>query len=140
MIFADTSALFASLISDDPHHVHASEVEALIRQQREAVWTIDPVLTELWLILRRKFSVHMCDQIVEGLTRRGIQVEGAGAADYARAWDIGRQWPDQEFSLTDRQAFAAMERTGRLRAWSYDDDFAVIRLGPARNRALQLVR
>jgi hypothetical protein len=48
-------------------------------------------------------------------------------------------WADQDFALTDRLCFAAMERTRAFRAWSYDSDFAVIRLGPGRNRALDLV-
>lgn len=59
---------------------------------------------------------------------------------YARAWAMGREWPGQDFSLTDRQAFAAIERSGRHRAWSYDDDFAVIRIGPSRTEALELMR
>ena len=54
----------------------------------------------------------------------------AFAQDFARAWEIGGDWSDQTFSLTDRQAFAAIERSRRSRAWSYDRDFAIIRIGP----------
>jgi predicted nucleic acid-binding protein len=60
--------------------------------------------------------------------------------DFIRAWQLGREWSDQDFSLTDRQAFAVLERTRRNRAWSYDSDFAIIRLGTGRDRALDLVR
>lgn len=50
MVFADTSALFAFLVADDRHHSDAVRVEVSLRAQREMLWTIDPVLTELWLL------------------------------------------------------------------------------------------
>ncbi len=140
MIFADASALYALFKSDDARHGDARRAETAVRAQREQLWTIDTVLGELWFLLRRNFSLGVCDGILDGLIRRGVHIEALQPEDYERVWEIGREWRDQEFSLTDRQAFAALERTGRVRAWSYDDDFAVIRLGPARNRALQLVR
>ena len=140
MRFADTSALFAFLVADDIHHPEALRAEASIRANREAVWTIDPVLTELWLLLRREVSPAVCDRLVGGLLDRGLRREQVQPGDYDRAWEIGRTWADQAFSLTDRQAFVALERSGDLRAWSYDQDFATIRLGPRRDRRLQLLR
>ena len=59
--------------------------------------------------------------------------------DYRRAWEIGEAWSDQSFSLTDREAFAAIERTRELRAWSYDVDFSIIRLGPTRSQPIALL-
>jgi len=114
--------------------------ESQLRASREQLWTIDPVLTELWLLLRRQFRPDACDRAVRGLLDAGVRREPILAEDYLRAWTMGVDWPDQGFSLTDRQAVCAMERLGRLRAWSYDDDFAVIRLGARRSRALDLVR
>jgi predicted nucleic acid-binding protein len=140
VLFADTSALFAFLVRDDVHHVDAVRVESEVRSQREQVWTIDPVLTELWLLLRREIGAGRSDTLVAGVLERGVRRESLEDQDLARAWLLGREWVDQQFSLTDRQAFAALESTRRERAWSYDNDFAVIRLGPGRNRALEVVR
>lgn len=140
MLFADTGALFAFLVRDDAHHADAVRAESEIRRQREQVWTIDPVLTELWLLLRREIGARASDALISGVLDRGVRREPLEDPDFTRAWLLGRQWPDQDFSLTDRQAFAVLERTRRERAWSYDHDFAVIRLGPARDRALDLVR
>lgn len=140
MLFADTSALFAFLVADDHFHRDAVRAEALLRARREPLWTIDPVLTELWLLLRRETSRDLCDQLVAGLLNRGLRRESLQSDDYARAWELARDWPDQDFSLTDRQSFAAIERSRQLRAWSYDDDFAVIRLGPRRALPLELAR
>jgi predicted nucleic acid-binding protein len=140
VLFADTSALFAFLVRDDAHHSDAIRVEALVRGQHEQVWTIDPVLTELWLLLRREIGVTRSDALVAGVLQHGVRREALAEQDFTRAWVLGRQWGDQQFSLTDRQAFAVLERTRRQRAWSYDEDFAVIRLGPGRDRPLEVIR
>ncbi len=140
MVFADTSALFAFLVADDRHHADAVRAETGLRAQREILWTIDPALTELWLLLRRETNRVLSDQLIAGLLDRGLRREPLQPESYTRAWGLAREWPDQDFSLTDRQAFAAIEHSRRHRAWSYDDDFAVIRLGPRRSRSLDLVR
>lgn len=140
MLFVDTGALFALMVRDDANHSDAVRAEAEVRNRREQVWTIDPVLTELWLLLRREIGVIRSDVLVAGVLDRGVRREALEDQDFTRAWQLGRQWADQNFSLTDRQAFGVLERTRRQRAWSYDNDFAVIRLGPGRDRALDLVR
>lgn len=140
VVFADTGALYAFLVVGDVHHQEAVYAERVLRERREQLWTLDPVLTELWLLLRRDVTIEMCDRLVRGLLDRGVQRERLESQDYVRAWEIGRDWSDQTFSLTDRQAFAAMERSRRFRAWSYDRDFAIIRVGAARNRAIDIVR
>lgn len=140
MLFADTSALYAVLVPDDAHHADAVKVATDNRDQREQLWTIDPVLTELWLLLRRDVGPDRADNGVAGLLMQGLQREHLRSEDFTRCWAMGDRWSDQRFCLTDRQAFTVMERTNRLRAWSYDKDFAVIRLGLRRNRALDIVR
>ena len=140
MLFVDTGALFAFLVRDDVQHVPAVRAEAEIRGRREQVWTIDPVLSELWLLLRRGVGVARSDALVAAVLDRGILREALQDQDFRRAWQFGREWSDQNFSLTDRQAFAVLERTRQNRAWSYDNDFAVIRLGARRDRALDLVQ
>jgi predicted nucleic acid-binding protein len=140
VLFVDTGALFAFLVRDDANHRDAVRAEAEIRSRREQVWTIDAVLTELWLLLRREIGVTRTDALVAGVLDRGVRREALEDQDFTRASQLGRQWADQNFSLTDRQAFAVLERTRRQRAGSYDNDFAVIRLGSGRVRALDLVR
>ncbi len=140
MLFADTSALFATLVRSDDHHGAAARVEAETRQRGERLWTVDPVLTELWALLRRAVEGRRADGLVRVLLESGLVREAISTEDYARSWQYGEHWADQEFSLTDRQAFAVMERTGRLRAWSYDKAFVVVRLGPRHDRALDIVR
>ena len=128
------------MVRNDVHHVDAVQVEAEVRARREQVWTIDPVLTELWLLLRREIGAERSDSLVGGIVARGVSRDALQDQDFARASALGKEWDDQRFSLTDRQAFAVLERTRRERAWSYANGFAVIRLGPQRSRALELVK
>lgn len=77
--------------------------------------------------------------MVFGLLERGLRREPIWDGDLRRVAEIGRLWPDQDFTPTDRLAFACIERIGIPRAWSYDSDFAVIRLGIAKAAALELI-
>ena len=137
--FADTSALYALLNRNDRHHPRAAEAARLVLQQREPIWTIDAVAVELWRLLRGSFGHEAADRLIRGLAARGLAIEASARDDYVRAWQLAADWFDQDFALSDRLAFAAIERTRSFRAWSYDADFAVIRLGPSRNRALDLL-
>jgi predicted nucleic acid-binding protein len=67
-------------------------------------------------------------------------VEHVTPADLDAAWAIGEAFPDQRFSLVDRTSFAVMERLGVHRALAFDDDFAVYRFGPRRDRAFEVLR
>lgn len=135
----DTSALYALLNRNDRHHPRAAQAAQRVRQQREALWTIDAVAVELWRLLRGAFGRETADRLLQGLTSRGLVIEPSAREDYVRAWQLGAEWADHDLALTDRLCFAAIERTRSFRAWSYDTDFAVIRLGPGRNRPLELL-
>jgi predicted nucleic acid-binding protein len=124
---------------NDRHHRDAAAVAEEIKRRHEPLWTIDPVVVELWRLIRGAFGGEAADRSIQALTARGLAVEPIERTDYVRAWQLGGQWADQDFALTDRLCFAAMERVRSLRAWSYDADFAIIRLGPARNRPLDLL-
>ncbi len=136
--FADTSALYALLSRDDRCHADAVRAAQRVRDQHETLWTIDAVLVELWRLLRGAAGGDEADRLIQALTARGLDVQPCAREDYARAWQLAATWSDQHFSLTDRLCFAAIERSRSFRAWSYDRDFAVIRLGPRRERALEL--
>jgi len=137
--FADTSALYALLNRSDRHHPDAARAAERVRREREPLWTIDAVAVELWRLLRGAVGAARADELIQALVASGLAIEPSEREDYTRAWELGRGWGDQGFALTDRLCFAAIERRRSLRAWSYDADFAIIRLGPARNRALDLL-
>jgi predicted nucleic acid-binding protein len=137
--FADTSALFALLSPNDRHHREASEVAHQLVRERELIWTIDAVVVELWRLLRAEFGGEQADFLIRGLASGGLDVQANAREDYASAWQRAVDWPDQDFALADRLSFAAIERLRSYRAWSYDADFAIIRVGAARRRALDIL-
>jgi predicted nucleic acid-binding protein len=75
----------------------------------------------------------------EGLRTGVATVESVGPADLDAAWEIGRSYRDQDFSIVDRTSFAVMRRLGVDRAASLDDHFAIFRFGPNRRRAFTVV-
>jgi predicted nucleic acid-binding protein len=75
-----------------------------------------------------------------GLRAGVASVQAVGDADLEAAWTIGRDFPDQDFSLVDRTSFAVMVRLGLVRSATLDDDFAVYRYGRDRSQAFDIVR
>jgi uncharacterized protein len=73
--------------------------------------------------------------------RQGIAaVEHVTPVDLERAWTIGTQFPDQEFSLTDRTSFAIMMRNSVVKVATFDSDFAIFRFGNKMKDAFEIVR
>ena len=63
------------------------------------------------------------------------RVEPARLADLEVAIEIGKAFPDQEFSIVDRTSWAVMERLGIHEAIAFDIDFFIYRFGPGRRQA-----
>jgi hypothetical protein len=104
------------------------------------LWTIDPVLTELWFLLRRETGREASDQLIAGLLDRGLRRESLQPESYTRAWALAREWPDQDFSLTIVRPSPPSNRVVITEPGLMNADFAVFRLGPRRGVPLDLVR
>lgn len=134
-LFVDTSVWYAAASTGDRHNARAKQ---LLADERRVL--SDHVLGETWGLVAHRLSPAAADQWWAGIRAGVAVVEIVGEADLERAWAIGETFADQAFSLVDRTSFALMERLGLTRAASFDDDFAVYRYGPARNRAFTVVR
>lgn len=106
----------------------------------EPLVTTDHVLIETWALLRWRIHRDAAEAFWQGLRSGVASIETAGDADLEAAWVIGRDFPDQDFSLVDRTSFAVMMRLGLERAATFDDHFAVYRYGARRSRAFTVVR
>jgi predicted nucleic acid-binding protein len=91
-------------------------------------------------LIRHRLGRRAAERFWEGLRSGAATVETVGAADLDTAWEIGKSYRDQDFSIVDRTSFAVMRRLGVERAASLDDDFAIFRFGPNRRRAFTVVR
>lgn len=135
-LFVDTSVWYAAADSADKGNARAKE----ILSAGDALVTTDHVLVETWTLLRHRLHATAAEAFWTGLRGGAARLETVGAADLEAAWTIGRDFPDQDFSLVDRTSFAVMERLGVHRAATFDDDFAVYRFGPRRSKAFEVVR
>jgi uncharacterized protein len=135
-VFVDTSAFYAAADSGDRSHARATAVLGAA----EALVTTDHVLVESWLLMRARGNRAAAERFW-GAVRGGLaRVETVLPGDLDVAWRIGEAFADQDFSIVDRTSFAVMERLGLKRVASFDDDFAIYRYGPRRDRAFEVQR
>lgn len=135
-VFVDTSVWYAAGDRSDASNGRAKQ---LLREHDERLVT-DHVLVETWSLLRHRLGRDAADRFWEAVRTGLAELEPVDRADLETAWAIGRSFPDQDFSLVDRTSFAIMQRLGVLGALSFDDDFAVYRFGPRRQRAFTVLR
>ncbi len=134
--FVDSSAFYAAADSGDASSERARDV----LMAEVGLVTSDHVLVEVWRLLRDRLGFDAAERFWDGLRLGPARIEPVREQDLASAWQIGRLFPDQGFSLVDRTSFAVMERLGVNRAVAFDDDFAVYRFGSQREHAFTLVR
>lgn len=135
-LFVDTSAFYAAADAGDRSHARARE----ILSAGDALVTTDHVLVESWLLMRSRGGRVAAERFWAGLRGGLAAVETVLPVDLDRAWQIGEAFADQDFSIVDRTSFAVMERLGVAAAASFDDDFAIYRYGPRRDRAFEVRR
>jgi predicted nucleic acid-binding protein len=135
-LFVDTSIWYAAADSSDRSNSRAK----VILKSGEALVTSDHILVETWTLLHHRLQRKAAERFWDGL-RSGIAIiETVGQADLEVAWDIGRSWHDQDFSIVDRTSFAVMRRLGIDRVASLDEHFAVFRFGPTQRQSFSIVR
>lgn len=135
-LFVDSSAFYAAADAGDASHSRATAVLAA----GETLITSDHVLVESWLLVRHRLGRDAAERFWSAIRGGAAAVESVGSADMEVAWSIGQAFADQDFSIVDRTSFAVMQRIGVLRAATFDDDFAIYRFGPRRDRAFEVVR
>jgi uncharacterized protein len=135
-VFVDTSAFYAAVDEEDSHYDRARDLLA----SGEALVTTDHVLVECWLLMQRRLGAAVANRYWSLVRAGAATIEHVASADLDAAWAIGERFPDQPFSIVDRTSFAVMERLGVHRAVAFDDDFAVYRFGPRRERAFEVLR
>lgn len=134
-LFVDTSIFYAVADRSDRSNARAREILGAA----DRVLTSDHVVVETWLLIRRRLGREAADRFWVGIRSGAVEVEHVGPADLEVAWGIGSAFPDQDFSIVDRTSFAVMQRLGSHRVASLDNDFAIYRFGPRRERAFEVL-
>jgi predicted nucleic acid-binding protein len=135
-LFVDTSAWYAAADKSDRSNKRAKR----LLMTAERLITTDHVLVETWLLIRHRLGRPAAETFWERLRAGVARVEVVTATDVEAAWGIGEAFSDQDFSIVDRTSFAVIDRLGIHRVVAFDDDFAVVRFGRDRRRALEVLR
>lgn len=134
-LFVDTSMFYAAADDGDVNTSGAREVLSA----GHPLLTTDHVLVESWVLMSRRLGRSAAERFWDGLRSGIATIEPVGVADLEVAFAIGRDYPDQDFSIVDRTSFAVMHRLGLERVATYDSHFAVYRFGRNRARAFTIV-
>lgn len=136
-LFVDTSAFYATLDRSDRHNARAEEILAA---ESEPLVSTDHVLVETWRLANVRLGRDVAERFWGALRSGAATIENVQPGDLDAAWRIGKDFPDQDFSIFDRTSFAVMERLGIARVATFDDHFSIYRYGPRRERAFEVRR
>jgi predicted nucleic acid-binding protein len=134
-VFVDTSVWYAAVVARDTHNDRAKSL--LLRIGAPVI--TDLVLAETWTLVANRHRRTAAEEFWHRVRQGLAEIQKVTSADLDRAWEIGVDFPDQDFSIVDRTSFAVMERLGISRAASFDHHFTVYRYGPARDRAFDVL-
>ena len=118
--FVDTSAFYALLDADDPHHRRSVGLFTELGQSRVRLLTSNHVLFKTYALVLNRLGRWIAQGWLRTLNMR---VERTTAEDEQRAVQIVLKFRDKDFSLVDASSFALMERLGLRRAVAFDPHF-----------------
>jgi predicted nucleic acid-binding protein len=124
-VVLDTSALYALVHRDDPHHRQLVE---RLRSDAPAVVVPQAVLPEIcYLIGSRRGPTAEAD-FVAGLLDTGWRLEPTTTGDIGRAVELMRTYADAAIGFVDAAVVAIAERLGIRQVWTLDRrDFSLVR-------------
>ena len=118
--FVDTSAFYALLDAEDPHHRKSVGLFTQLGQSRTRLLTSNHVLFETYSLILNRLGRRLAHAWLKTFA---IHVERATAQDEERAVQIVLRYRDKDVSLVDASSFALMERLGLRTAVAYDPHF-----------------
>ncbi len=121
MIFVDTGAWFASVVTWDANHAAAA---AWLSQNQDRLFTTDYVVDETLTLLRvRKEparALMLGDQL---FAQRLADLCFLQESDVREAWEVFRKFADKDWSFTDCTSKVIIERLGLTTAFTFDQHF-----------------
>ena len=122
MVFVDTGAIYASVVTNDPQH---PTIAAWLKSNPLRLLTTDYVIDESLTLLRALGAPHPAIALGRRLFDLGeINIHYVERADLRRAWELFRLRPMAGWSFTDCTSFAVIERLHIKHALSFDRHFS----------------
>ena len=123
-VFVDTAAWVALLNTRDELHESAQKQLEALRRQNAQLITTEFVLVELANIFCAPVWRQRVVKFIDGLRRLpNLQIIPADSLLLDKGWNLFRNRPDQEWSLTDCTSMFVMESNQIKLAFSSDHHF-----------------
>jgi predicted nucleic acid-binding protein len=120
-ILIDTSAVFAILDTESPHHAVA---KSFFASQVGVQWcAVDVTAHEAFTRVRQESDVRTGKSAFEILRKTPVRKLQFQEADEQRAWRMLDDYDDQDLSYHDVLCAALMLRVGLFRVFAFDHDF-----------------
>lgn len=122
VIFADTSFLYASLVSRDERHAEAISLARRFGDGK--LVTTNHVVGECWTLLNRRWGHRSATSFLESVGRSNF-VETFHLPEEVEVSAFGwlRQHDEREYSFVDATSFAFMRENRITEALAFDGDF-----------------
>jgi predicted nucleic acid-binding protein len=136
-VFVDTGGWIALLSRDDAHHAAAAAAWPDLLNSFRRIVTTNLVIAESYTFLRSTVGFPVAWALLERYqaTPR-LRIVYADADLEAAACVLLRRYRDHLFSYVDAVSFAAMQQSGIVQAFGFDQHFAIagFALMPAQRR------
>jgi len=120
-VFADTAFWIGLVVKQDQHHEQAQKWSLRITGR---ITTTEAVLLETANALSRPAWRNHAVALIDHLRQReDVEVIKFSSTLWQRGWDLYRQRPDKDWSLTDCLSFVVMQDAGLMSALTTDDDY-----------------
>jgi len=123
-VFVDTAAWIALININDNLYAPAQQVMSALRQQKARLVTTEFALLEVADALSAPATRLQTAAFVEGLRRLAIlRIIPANHGLLADGWELYKQRPHKDWSLTDCTSFVVMRRERITQAFTSDHHF-----------------
>lgn len=125
MIFVDTSAWFANLVTKEKNHAAAV---AWTNDNHEDLVTSDFVVDETLTLLRARYEESQVQTLGNlFFNAHFVEIIHITEDDVRLAWHLFRDYSDKQWSFTDCTSKVIMQRLGIKKAFAFDHHFRQFR-------------
>lgn len=124
-LFVDAGAWIALADADDQHHERAAQAYPDLLRQYQRLVTTNLVIAEAYVSIRRALTHQAAIAFLDHLNQSPrVEKVYSSTALEAEAYNILKQYDDQDFSYADAVSFALMRERGIADAFAFDNHFA----------------
>src|SRR3989338_6384249 len=131
-VFIDTGAFIAYFIKQEKYHLDAVNKYKLYRRQKNAFFTSDYILDELFTWFSSKQNKYVLEKLVSAVQKmtanQEIKVLSVDNVIFKKAADVLLKFSEHKISFTDATTYVLYKEFSIDEIFTLDDDFKKMRL------------